>query len=39
LSFCIFKEEKKVNIWKEKLFMELEKNLDDDEEECFYMEL
>jgi hypothetical protein len=38
--FLCSRRKKKVNKWKERLFMQLQKNLDDDEEEeCFYMEL
>jgi hypothetical protein len=38
--FACSRREKKVNKWKERLFVQLENNLDDDEEEeYFYMEL
>jgi hypothetical protein len=38
--FACSRKEKKVNKWKERFFMQLEKNLyDNDEEDCFYMDM
>jgi hypothetical protein len=39
LFFAHSRRKENINKWKERLFMQLEKNLDDNDEECFYMDL